>query len=166
MSAFSRLAVRALGIAGAAALPAASHAQSADQAVVNTDHLIVLAGFIAAVIALGLFVARSAIFYKETDYDKREYGSKKNRIHDKYGSDWHDDYAAGIKEPQVDDHYATLGVDRTATSAEIKARYRELAKKHHPDKAGGSSDELVRINEAYEILSDEKERRKYDSLRF
>jgi curved DNA-binding protein CbpA len=34
------------------------------------------------------------------------------------------------------DHYATLGVPRTATADEIKKTYRKLASQHHPDKGG------------------------------
>eukprot|EP01133_Synstelium_polycarpum_P003960 gene3960-4585_t len=68
--------------------------------------------------------------------------------------------------------YALLTVDKKATPEEIKKRYRALAKKHHPDKAGspdsptaaGSSSMMVDINRAYHILSSPRLRALYDSL--
>jgi molecular chaperone DnaJ len=65
------------------------------------------------------------------------------------------------------DHYATLGVAKTATQEEIKKAYRKLAVKHHPDKTNGDkqAEELFKkISDAYSILSDEKKRAEYDRL--
>jgi DnaJ-class molecular chaperone len=65
------------------------------------------------------------------------------------------------------DHYATLGVAKTATQEEIKKAYRKLAIKHHPDKTNGDkqAEELFKkISDAYSILSDEKKREEYDRL--
>lgn len=59
------------------------------------------------------------------------------------------------------DYYKTLGVPRTATADEIKKAFRKLARKHHPD-AGGDEAKFKEINEAYEVLSDEKKRKLYD----
>lgn len=59
------------------------------------------------------------------------------------------------------DYYKTLGVPRTATADEIKKAYRKLARKHHPD-AGGDEAKFKEINEAYEVLSDDKKRKLYD----
>lgn len=59
------------------------------------------------------------------------------------------------------DYYKTLGVPRTATQAEIKKAFRKLARTHHPD-AGGDEAKFKEINEAYEVLSDEKKRELYD----
>lgn len=59
------------------------------------------------------------------------------------------------------DYYKTLGVPRTAQADEIKKAYRKLARKHHPD-AGGDESKFKEINEAYEVLSDEKKRKLYD----
>jgi DnaJ-class molecular chaperone len=65
------------------------------------------------------------------------------------------------------DYYATLGVAKTATDAEIKRAYRKLARAHHPDLNPGDKKAEVRfkeINEAHEVLSDATSRRKYDEL--
>ncbi len=59
------------------------------------------------------------------------------------------------------DYYKTLGVARTASTDEIKKAFRKLARKHHPD-AGGDEAKFKEINEAYEVLSDEKKRKLYD----
>lgn len=59
------------------------------------------------------------------------------------------------------DYYKTLGVPRTATADEIKKAFRKLARTHHPD-AGGDEAKFKEINEAYEVLSDEKKRKLYD----
>ena len=61
----------------------------------------------------------------------------------------------------VPDYYKTLGVSRDATTDEIKKAFRKLAREHHPD-AGGSEAKFKEINEAYEVLSDEKKRKLYD----
>jgi len=62
-------------------------------------------------------------------------------------------------------YYNILGVNRSATEREIKQAYRKLARQHHPDVNPGdksAEEKFKRINEAYEVLSDEKKRRKYD----
>lgn len=59
------------------------------------------------------------------------------------------------------DYYKTLGVPRTATADEIKKAFRKLARTHHPD-AGGDEAKFKELNEAYEVLSDEKKRSLYD----
>ncbi len=59
------------------------------------------------------------------------------------------------------DYYKTLGVSRNATQDEIKKAYRRLARTHHPD-AGGDEAKFKEINEAYEVLSDERKRKLYD----
>jgi curved DNA-binding protein len=67
------------------------------------------------------------------------------------------------------DYYETLGVARTATDAEIKAAFRKLARKHHPDMVAegakaGAEERFKEINEAYEVLSDPEKRKRYDTL--
>lgn len=59
------------------------------------------------------------------------------------------------------DYYKMLGVPRNASSDEIKKAYRKLARKHHPD-TGGDEAKFKEINEAYEVLSDDKKRDLYD----
>ncbi|MCF7918054.1 molecular chaperone DnaJ [Candidatus Gracilibacteria bacterium] len=60
-----------------------------------------------------------------------------------------------------DNYYKALGVSKNASQAEIKKAYRELAKKHHPDK-GGDEKEFKKIQEAYDTLSDDQKRSQYD----
>jgi len=57
--------------------------------------------------------------------------------------------------------YERLGVSRTASSEEIKRSYRDLARSKHPDK-GGSAAEFQAIQEAHEVLSDDRKRQVYD----
>jgi len=61
------------------------------------------------------------------------------------------------------DFYSILGVSRAASFSEIKKAYLSLAKKHHPDK-GGDEKVFKEINEAYQVLSDEKKRSHYDQF--
>jgi curved DNA-binding protein len=63
------------------------------------------------------------------------------------------------------DYYRELGVEKTATPAEVKKAYRKLAVKYHPDKNRGdtSAEERFKvISEANEVLSDPEKRQKYD----
>lgn len=63
------------------------------------------------------------------------------------------------------DHYATLGLHRNCTEAQIRTAYRLLAKQLHPDVNGGSREAVAQtqaLNAAYEILSDPDRRREYD----
>jgi molecular chaperone DnaJ len=66
------------------------------------------------------------------------------------------------------DYYEVLGVERTADGEEIKRAYRRLAMKFHPDKANGDKTaaeaRFKECSEAYEVLSDETTRRRYDQF--
>lgn len=64
--------------------------------------------------------------------------------------------------PSTADPYAVLGVSPEATAAEIKAAYRSLVKRHHPD-AGGDETRIVALNAAWEVLRDRERRRRYDA---
>ncbi len=67
------------------------------------------------------------------------------------------------------DPYAVLGVGSNATDAEIRAAYRELVGRYHPDKHAGNpleglaAEKMAEVNRAYEILSDPKRRTAFDS---
>ncbi len=63
------------------------------------------------------------------------------------------------------DHYSTLGLDRRCTTEQVRAAFRLLAKRHHPDVNPDSPDAVARtqeLNAAYEVLSDPARRRAYD----
>src|SRR3979409_1700490 len=63
------------------------------------------------------------------------------------------------------DYYEILGVQRTANDAEMKASYRKLAMKWHPDRNPGDKDcesHFKEINEAYDVLKDDQKRAAYD----
>jgi len=72
----------------------------------------------------------------------------------------------------MSDFYDILGVSRKATAEEIRSAYRSLAKAFHPDAHSSEGDEAIaaysekmsRITEAYEVLSDEASRRRYDAI--
>ncbi len=65
------------------------------------------------------------------------------------------------------DYYEALGVESGAGEAEIKAAYRRLARKYHPDvsKEAGAEERFKAVNEAYEVLRDKEKRAQYDQLR-
>jgi curved DNA-binding protein len=65
------------------------------------------------------------------------------------------------------DYYDVLGVKPDASEADIKAAYRKLARKYHPDKnkEAGAEEKFKAINEANEVLRDGEKRRAYDQLR-
>lgn len=58
-------------------------------------------------------------------------------------------------------HYDTLGVPPDAAPEDIKSAFRKKAMQHHPDK-GGCADDMVEVNKAYAVLSNDAMRRKYD----
>lgn len=65
------------------------------------------------------------------------------------------------------DYYEVLGVGRSASDADIKKAYRQLAKKYHPDMNPGDKEaenKFKEVNEAYEVLSDAQKRARYDQF--
>lgn len=62
------------------------------------------------------------------------------------------------------DYYKTLGVEKGASQDEIKKAFRKQAHKHHPDKKDGDEAKFKEVNEAYQVLGDEKKRAQYDQF--
>ncbi|MBN1969526.1 MAG: J domain-containing protein [Candidatus Delongbacteria bacterium] len=68
---------------------------------------------------------------------------------------------------QYKDYYKVLGVEKNSSQEEIKKAYKNLAKKFHPDKNHGNSEaeeKFKEIKEAYEVIGNEKNRKKYDHM--
>ena len=144
-----------------------------------TQEDLILTFVIASVIVVGIFVylARNIILRKRTKYDELNLDSKKDRDYEKYHSDWSNEEFgtrknASINQKEFDEmlknktlpnYYEVLGITQSATSNEIKEKFRLLAKEWHPDKRKDSSDEkMSEINNAYEVLSNPELRDKYD----
>ncbi len=144
----------------------------------DEEKIILFGSFAIAIIAIFMFLARDTILRRKTSYDKENLDSKKDKTYEKYHSDWGDDYEdigsrrntkqeREFREAAVNDelpnYYEILEIPRDATQGEIKKKFRELAKKTHPDKTKKDSEEaMVELNKAYEVLSDEVSRKKYD----
>ena len=63
------------------------------------------------------------------------------------------------------DYYAELGIDRDADEKEVRSAFRRMARQYHPDLNPGdekAEERFKRVNEAYEVLSDEEKRKAYD----
>ena len=68
--------------------------------------------------------------------------------------------------PARPDHYATLGVPRTATAAQIKAAFRRLARRYHPDANAQDAEgerQFKAVARAYEVLGQPTRRKAYDA---
>ena len=65
------------------------------------------------------------------------------------------------------DYYSVLGLDKNASTEDIKRSFKKLAKRWHPDKNPNSAEEATRkfkeVSEAYKVLVDEEKRRIYDT---
>jgi len=146
--------------------------------VTDEEKIILFSGFIIAILAVFLFLARDIILRKKTAYDKEDLESKKENTNEKYHSDWGDDYEElgkrrntkedkefreALSSDELPNYYDIIGVSKDATPEEIKKKFRELAKKTHPDKTKeNSEEEMAELNKAYEVLSDKELREKYD----
>ncbi len=62
------------------------------------------------------------------------------------------------------DYYETLGINKGASKDEIKKAFYKLAHKYHPDKKEGNEAKFKQVNEAYQVLSDDAKRSKYDQF--
>ncbi len=149
-----------------------------DLVVTDEEKIILFSGFSIVVIGIFLFLARDVILRRKTSYDKEKLESKQDKTYEKYHSDWGDDYEElgkrkNTKESQefrdaatndnLPNYYEVLGVANDATQDEIKIKFRELAKKTHPDKTKINSEEkMSELNKAYEVLSDKERRESYD----
>ena len=149
-----------------------------DLVVTDEEKIILFSGFSIVVIGIFLFLARDVILRRKTSYDKEKLESKQDKTYEKYHSDWGDDYEElgkrkNTKESQefrdaaindnLPNYYEVLGVANNATQDEIKIKFRELAKKTHPDKTKINSEEkMSELNKAYEVLSDKERRESYD----
>ncbi len=154
--------------------------EKVDMVLVVTDEekIIIFGSFAVVIIGIFLFLARDIILRRRTSYDKKEFESKKENTYEKYHSDWGDDYEElGKRRNTKDDqefreavsndslinYYDVIGVSNSATPEEIKNKFRELAKKIHPDKTKvNSEEEMAELNKAYEVLSDKERRASYD----
>ena len=67
------------------------------------------------------------------------------------------------------DYYEVLGVQKSASADEIKKAYRKAAMKYHPDRNPGDKEaeaKFKEVGEAYEVLSDDSKRQRYDQFGF
>jgi len=61
------------------------------------------------------------------------------------------------------DYYTTLGISKDSSKEDIKKAFRKLAHQYHPDKKDGNETKFKEVNEAYNVLSNDKKRREYDT---
>jgi len=178
MNKFSIFVIVLMMLGGAQITNAQNENLDMDLKVTDEEKIILFSGFAIAVIAILLFLARDIILRKKTSYDKKELESKKDKTFEKYHSDWGEDYeelgqrqnTAEDKEfrdaasnDELPNYYDIIGVSKDASMEEIRNKFRELAKKTHPDKTKENSEEkMAELNKAYEILSDRERREKYD----
>lgn len=62
------------------------------------------------------------------------------------------------------DYYKILGLDKNASSEEIKKAFKKLAMQYHPDRPTGDENKFKEINEAYQVLGDANKRARYDQF--
>jgi molecular chaperone DnaJ len=168
-----------LGIIQSASAQIENSSSNLEYTMTTEENIILFGGFALAVVAIFLFLARDTILRRKTMYDKEEFESKKDKTYEKYHSDWTDDFVdftytrpsqadaefrKAAKNSTLPDYYKILDVPRNASQYEIKKRYRELAKKLHPDKSKEEKPDetMAKINRAYEILSNTEIKEKYD----
>ena len=142
------------------------------------DLIITFAICIIVVVGIFVYLARNIILRKKTKYDQLDLDSKKNRDYEKYHSEWTEEEIFGSrkestinqkafnemsKNKTLPNYYDVLGVEQSASPEQIKEQFRLLAKEWHPDRRKDSSEEkMAEINQAYEVLSNQKLREEYD----
>ena len=142
------------------------------------DLIITFAICIIVVVGIFVYLARNIILRKKTKYDELDLDSKKNRDYEKYHSEWTEEEIFGSrkestinqkafnemsKNKTLPNYYDVLGVEQSASPEQIKQQFRLLAKEWHPDRRKDSSEEkMAEINQAYEVLSNQKLREEYD----
>jgi hypothetical protein len=152
--------------------------KSNELVVSDQDLIIIFSSFIAAIIAIFLYLARHQIIRKKSEYEEGEFESKKNKDFEKYHSDWASDEYVGGKKVNKDeeefkklkqnsefpDYYKILGVSKESSEREIKEKFRRLVKEWHPDKNPDpkNKEKMAEINKAYEVLSDKERKQNYD----
>ncbi len=62
------------------------------------------------------------------------------------------------------DYYKILGIEKGATTEDIKKAFKKMAMQHHPDRPGGNEAKFKEVNEAYQVLSDNEKRQRYDQF--
>ena len=176
---FLGFAIFLLGIVQIATAQSSEKELQMELVVSDEQRIALFVGFIIAVIGIFLFLARDIILRKKTRYDSEELESKKDKTYEKYHSDWSDDYEElgkrkntiedrefreAIENSTLPNYYKVLEISQDATAEEIKNQYRKLAKKLHPDKTKNKESEniMIEINKAYEVLSNQELREKYD----
>jgi len=110
--------------------------------------LLALAALAIVVVAFRLFAWFYWFYHAVSDSDytcEEEYRYQ----HQSRQQEYHREYSR--EEPQEQDDYGVLGLKRGASIAEVKAAYRRLAKKHHPD-AGGDPEVFKRVHTAYQNI--------------
>ena len=146
----------------------------------ETDQIFIFSISGIVIIGMVVFLARHSIIRKKTEYDTGEWNSKKNRDYEKYHSDWMSDevnferdgkkkltdeeFRKSLLSNNLPNYYEILQIQKNTSQAEIKNQYRHLAKKWHPDreKSPDAERKMMRINMAYEVLSNPKRRKMYD----
>ena len=142
------------------------------------DLIITFAICIIVVVGIFVYLARNIILRKKTKYDQLDLDSKKNRDYEKYHSEWTEEEIFGsrkestinqktfnemLKNKTLPNYYDVLGVEQSASPEQIKEQFRLLAKEWHPDRRKDSSEEkMAEINQAYEVLSNQKLREEDD----
>ena len=94
---------------------------------------------------------------------QQRYQSRQSKQHQQQREQYQQQqqYQQQPQQQQGPTYYDTLGVQRTATKAEISKAYKKLALKNHPDK-GGDEEKMKEISNAYGVLKDESRKGNYD----